>query len=167
VENGKFDEDFLGAGNDGELTLRLHARGFKFFTNPKIIAHYVARNSFRKFLKQTFNYGVAKGIFVRKGNCKIELLNPASLWFIPVSFLFYEIFILFLFAFSGFSFTLAFVPIVLYWIVSIFVSLNLLIRNKTLLCLILPAMYFVFHNVLGLSSLIGLVFRKKGFLRSS
>ena len=165
--NGKFDEDFIGAGNDDELTIRLHAKGFKFFTNPKIVAHYFARNSFRKFVEQTYNYGVAKGIIVRKGNYRIELLNSASLWFIPASFLLYEIFLLFLFVFSGFSFAWAFVPFVLYWITSILISLNLLIKTKTYLCLALPALYLVFHNVLGVSSLIGLIFGKKGFFLNS
>ena len=159
--NGKFDEDFIGAGNDAELHLRLQRRGYKMFTNPKIVTYYFPRSSFRKFLKQTFNYGVARGLMVRKGYHKIEWFNSASFWFIPVSFLFYE---LFLFAFSGFSFTLAFVPFILYWLINVSVSFNLLIKTKSVLCIILPVMYFMFHNVLGLASLMGLVFGKKAFL---
>lgn len=159
--NGKFDEDFISKGNDDELPLRLRRRGYKFFTNPKIVAYYFPRNSFRNFLKQAFNYGVAKGLIVRKGYHDIEWFNPASFWFVPVSFLFYE---LFLFTFSGFSFTLAFFPFILYWLINIFVSFNLLIETKSVLCIILPVMYFVLHNVLGLASLMGLVFGKKAFL---
>ena len=164
VENGKFDEDFIGAGNDDELTVRLYNRGYRFFTNPKIVAHYVTRSSFRKFIKQTYNYGVAKGIIVRKGNHKFEFLNTASLWFAPASLFIYEMLLLFLFAFSGFSVILAFIPFVLYWLLTVSVSINLLVKTKTPLCLFLAPMYFVFHNVLGLSSLLGLIFRKKAFL---
>lgn len=164
ISNGKFDEDFIGAGNDDELPLRLRSRGFAFYTNPEIVSRYFTRSSLKSYLKQTYNYGVAKGIIVRKGNRGIELFNPATYWFVPASFLFYEIFILSLFAFSDFSFPLVFVPFVMYWMINIFVSFHLLISTKTSLCLFLPTMYFVFHNVLGLSSLIGLIFGKKAFI---
>jgi len=159
--NGKFDEDFISKGNDDELPLRLRRRGYKFFTNPKIVAYYFPRSSFGEFLKQTFDCGVAKGLIVRKGHHSIEWFNPASFWFVPVSFLFYE---LILFTLSGFSFTLAFVPFILYWLINIFVSFNLLIETKSVLCIILPVMYFLLHNVLGLASLMGLFFGKKAFL---
>ncbi len=164
VSNGKFDEDFIGKGNDDELAKRLHKRKFKLFTNPRIVAHYFTRGSFAGFLKQTFNCGVAKGIIVRKGNYKPELLNPASFWFVPASFLLYEVFVLSLFALSGFSFALVFFPILLYWAVNFLVSFHLMTKTKSILCLVLPPMYFLFHNVLGLSSLLGLLFKKKAFI---
>jgi dolichyl N-acetyl-alpha-D-glucosaminyl phosphate 3-beta-D-2,3-diacetamido-2,3-dideoxy-beta-D-glucuronosyltransferase len=164
VENGKFDEDFISAGNDDELTIRLHKKGFKFFTNPEIIAHYEARDSLKKFLLQTYNYGVAKGIIVRKGNYKPEFTNSASLWFVPACFFLYEISLLFLFIFSGFSLLWIFSPFVFYWLINIVVFFQLLVRTKTPLCLALPPMYFIFHNVLGLSSLLGLILKKKVFM---
>jgi glycosyltransferase involved in cell wall biosynthesis len=163
VSNGKFDEDFVGAGNDDELPLRLRSRGFKFYTNPEIVACYFPRNSFRSFVKQTFNYGVAKALIVRKGYRKIEWRNPASYWFIPASLLIYEILLLFLLGLSNTYLIPALIPFLLYWIVDVSVSLQLLIKTRTLLCITLPVMYFTLHNVLGLSSLIGLVFGKKAF----
>jgi glycosyltransferase involved in cell wall biosynthesis len=164
ISNGKFDEDFIGAGNDDELPLRLRSRGFKFYTNPKIAAHYITRSSLKTFLKQTFNYGVAKGIIVRKGHYHIEWFNTASFWFIPAAFLSYEIFLLFLSALSGLTFILAFIPMVIYWLVGILISLRLFLQTKSFLCIILPFSYFILHNVLGLSSLIGLILGKKAFL---
>jgi dolichyl N-acetyl-alpha-D-glucosaminyl phosphate 3-beta-D-2,3-diacetamido-2,3-dideoxy-beta-D-glucuronosyltransferase len=163
ISNGKFDEDFVGAGNDDELTVRLHSKGFRFFTNPTIVSHYFTRDSFWKFIKQTFNYGVAKGIIVRKGNYKLEFSNPASFWFIPLSFLIYEILLLFIYAYSGLSFLVFYIPILLYLIVSISVSFHLFVKRRTSICLVLVPMFFIFHNVLGLSSLLGLVFKKKAF----
>jgi GT2 family glycosyltransferase len=162
VSNGKFDEDFI-VGQDDELPLRLRLKGYKFYTNPNIIAYYFTRNSFKGFFKQTFNYGVAKGLLVRKGYHRIEWFKPASFWFIPVSFLSYEIFLSFLFTISGFSYTLAFVPMFLYWLMTLSVSLHLLVKTKNFLCLFLPFMYFILHNVLGVSSLMGLFFGKKTF----
>ena len=164
VENGKFDEDFTKAGNDDELTIRLHNRGFKFFTNPDIVVHYFPRTSFGKFLRQTYNYGVAKGCMVRKGCRSPELSNSASLWFVPFSFLTYEILLLFILAFFGLSFILAFVPLILYVLVNVFISIRLLAKTKTALCLALPPTYFIFHNVLGLSSLMGLILKKRAYL---
>jgi dolichyl N-acetyl-alpha-D-glucosaminyl phosphate 3-beta-D-2,3-diacetamido-2,3-dideoxy-beta-D-glucuronosyltransferase len=164
IENGKFDEDFLAAGEDDELTIRLRNRGYKFFTNSNIISHYFNRNSFLKFIKQTFNYGVAKGIMVRKGNYKPEFSNSASLWFIPASFLIYELLVSFLLIFFGLSFAYLLIPFMVYWIVSIVISLRLLKNTKSRLCFFLPFIYFVFHNVLGISSISGLLFGKKAFL---
>lgn len=164
IDNGKFDEDFFSAGNDNELAKRLRRKGYKLFTNPNIVAHYYARNSLRKFLKQTYNYGVAQGIIVRKGNYTPKLRSTASLWFVPMSLVLYEIFVLALFLFSGVSFLLAFVPLVAYWIVNGFASLSLFNKTKNTLCLILPPLFFLFHNTLGLSSLLGLIFKKKVFI---
>jgi glycosyltransferase involved in cell wall biosynthesis len=163
ISNGKFDEDFIGAGNDDELPLRLRSRGFKFYTNPHIIAYYSTRASFRGFLKQTFNYGVAKGLIVRKGYHEIEWRNPASYWFIPASLLIYEILLLFLLGLSNTYFIPALIPFLLYWIVDVSVSVQLLIKTRTLLCISLPVMYFTLHNVLGLSSLMGLALGKKAY----
>lgn len=163
VSNGKFDEDFASAGEDDELPLRLISRGFKVYTDPKVVAYYSTRGSFRGFLKQTFNYGVAKGLLVRKGYNNIELYNPASYWFIPASLLLYEMLLLFILGFYRSYFLFALIPFLLYWLVDVSVSLHLLIRTKSRLCIALPAMYFVLHNVLGLSSLMGLVLGKRAF----
>jgi dolichyl N-acetyl-alpha-D-glucosaminyl phosphate 3-beta-D-2,3-diacetamido-2,3-dideoxy-beta-D-glucuronosyltransferase len=164
IENGKFDEDFLAAGEDDELTIRLRHRGYKFFTNSNIISHYFNRNSFFKFIKQTFNYGVAKGIMVRKGNYKPEFSNSASLWFIPASFLIYELLVSFLLLFFGLSFAYLLLPFIVYWTVNIVISLRILKHTKSRLCFFLPFFYFVFHNVLGISSLLGLFLGKNAFL---
>lgn len=161
VSNGKFDEDFI-VGQDDELPLRLRLMGFKFYTNPQIIAYYYTRSSFKGFIKQTFNYGVAKGLLVKKGYRRIEWLNSASFWFIPASFLIYEIFLLLCFVFLH-SCILTIIPMILYWLVSLLVSFHLLIKTKDFLCILLPFMYFMHHNLLGTGFLSGLLFAKKAF----
>jgi GT2 family glycosyltransferase len=163
LSNGKFDEDFI-VGQDDELPLRLRAKGFKFYTNPEIVAYYYTRSSFKGFVKQTFNYGVAKGLLVRKGYRHVEWFNPASFWFIPPSFFIYEIFLLILFLCLGFRYALAFAPLLLYGVISLLVSFHLLIRTKSILCIFLPLMYFVLHNILGIGSLMGLIRGKSSFL---
>jgi glycosyltransferase involved in cell wall biosynthesis len=163
ISNGKFDGDFIGAGEDDELPLRLRSRGYKFYTNPGIVAYYSTRASFRGFLKQTFNYGVAKGLIVRKGYHKIEWLNPSSYWFVPTSFLIYEILLLLLFGLSNPYFVPAIIPFLFYCVVDVTVSIHLLINTRSFLCITLPVMYFMLHNILGVSSLGGLIIGKKAF----
>jgi GT2 family glycosyltransferase len=165
IKNGCFDEDFLAAGDDDELTIRLHNRGYKFFTNPDILSHYYVRNSLGKFITQTYNYGVAKGFMVRKGLNKIEPFNSASLWFVPAGFLVYEILLLLALGVFGISWSLALalIPFISYWLAVIGISLLLYKRTKSRLCFLLPFTYFLFHNILGLSSILGLLLKGKAF----
>jgi len=160
MSNGKFDEDFI-VGQDDELPLRLRSKGFKFYTNPSIVAYYYTRSSFRGFVKQTFNYGVAKGLLVRKGYRHVEWFNTASFWFIPPTFFLYE---LFLILFSSLHSILIFIPMLLYFIASIIVSFHLLIKERSFLCLLLPIMYFIFHSTLGVGVLAGLIAGKRAFV---
>jgi glycosyltransferase involved in cell wall biosynthesis len=162
IENGKFDEDFTAAGNDNELAKRLRKRGFKLYTNPNIIAHYNTRSSFEKFFKQTFNYGVAQGIMVRKGRFKPDVSFTSSLWFVPIFFIIYLLSIPLLAAFS--NVLLAFLPLCFYFIVGAFVAIKISFQEKTAISLFLVPLYFIFHATLGLSVLIGLVLKNKAFL---
>lgn len=163
ASKGKFDGDFVGAGEDYELPQRLRSKGYKFYTDPRIVAYYTTRSTFRSFLKQTFNYGVSRGLLVRKGHHKIEWRNPTSYWFIPASLFVYEMLLLSYFGlFDSYRFQVLF-PFLLYWLVDIAVSAHLLIKTRSLLCLALPPTYFILHNVLGVSSLLGLIFKKKAF----
>lgn len=164
TENGKFDEDFLAAGDDDELTVRLFNRGYKFFTNPSIISHYYNRSSFTSFLKQTFNYGVAKGFLVRKTRQKPDFSNLASLSLIPAGFFLYEILVCSVLFIFGFSLWTVLVPFIVYWVFDIGVSLRSFKLTKARLCLLLPVVYFMFHNILGLSSLLGMMLKKRAFL---
>jgi len=161
ISNGKFDEDFI-VGQDDELPLRLRLKGFKFYTNPNVIAYYFTRSSFKGFLKQTFNYGVAKGLLVRKGYHHVEWFNTASFWFIPPIFFLYELFLLILF--SILHSILIFIPMLLYFIASIIVSFHLLIKERSFLCLLLSIMYFIFHSTLGVGVLAGLIAGKRAFV---
>jgi dolichyl N-acetyl-alpha-D-glucosaminyl phosphate 3-beta-D-2,3-diacetamido-2,3-dideoxy-beta-D-glucuronosyltransferase len=160
---GKFDVDFIAAGNDNELAKRLRRKGYTLFTNPKIIAHYTTRDTFKKFLKQTFNYGVAQGIMVTKGHYSTNFRISSSFWFVPFSFLAYELFALITFAYSGFSNYFVFIPLVIYIITNVLVSTRIFLRTKSILSFALPPMYFLFHNILGISSFLGLILKKKGY----
>jgi len=162
VSNGKFDEDFI-VGEDDELFSRLRLRGFKFYTNPDMIAYYYPRSSLRGFIKQIFNYGVAKGLLVRKGYRRIEWFYPASFWFIPPLFFLYELFLI-LFLLFNFISTLILAPMLLYFIVDLLASSHLLIKERSPLCLLLPVMYFMLHTILGVGVLAGLILGKKAFI---
>ncbi len=159
VSNGKFDEDFVRAGEDYEIGKRLRRRGYKLYTNPNIIAYYFTRSSLKGFLNQTYNYGVARGLMVRKGYYQIELLNPSSFWFVPPLFFLYELSLPLLVFMSP----LMLIPMIIYLIIDLLVSFNLLIKTRNLLCSLLPVMYFVFHSMLGVGVLAGLIAGKKAF----
>ena len=161
ISNGKFDEDFVRAGEDYELGRRLCRRGYKLYTNPDVIAYYFTRSSLKEFLIQTYNYGVARGLMVRKGYYQIELLNLSSLWFVPPLLFLYELSLPLLV--SVLPLALVLVPMIIYLVIDLLASFNLLIIKRSLLCLLLPILYIVFHTVLGLSVLAGLVAGKKAF----
>ena len=146
---GKFDEDFI-VGQDLELNLRLNKKGYKLYTNPKIKAYYFPRLSFKKFLKQTFNYGAARGLLIRKKYFCI-------FWFIPAFFVLYELFLIF---FNSF---VAFLPLISYFIISFFVSVKIFMNTKKTESLILPFFYFLFHNLIGFGFIYGLIRGKKCF----
>ena len=148
---GKFNEDFI-IGQDFELNRRLNKKEYKLYFNPMIKSYYFVRSSFKKFLIQTFNYGVVKGLMVKN-----NYFDPR--WSIPFIFLIYEILL-----FSKiFTSTFLFFPFVLYWVLAIGVSLRLLIKTKDTCCLFLPIMYFIFYNIVGIGFLSGLLFGKKMF----
>lgn len=161
VENGKFDEDFL-IGEDYELSWRLRLKGYKLYTNPEIIAYYHLRRNFKAFIKQTYNYAVARGLLVRKGYRKINWRYPSTYWFIPVVFFGYNVFFLLYTFFLGFHIVIV-MPMLIYWVSALIVSIKIVIREKTLIGLSLPPLYFIFHNILGLGLLSGLLFGKKAF----
>jgi GT2 family glycosyltransferase len=165
VENGKFDEDFISAGDDDELTTRLVKRGYIFYTNPEIRSHYFPRSSFKGFIVQTYNYGVAKGLLVRKGNLGINIKTPSTFWFFPLLFILYELFIILYFSIVNDNKYFYYYPFILYWIIITIISLNIIIKNKknSFYILLIP-IFFIFHTVISISMLVGLLFGKKGFI---
>ena len=146
-EIGGFDEDMI-IGDDFEFNLRINKKGYKLFFNPEIISYYFARSIWRGFIKQSFNYGAVKGVAIRKG-----YFSP--LWLFPLGFLGFELLIplrgilIWLFA--------------LYWIVLFGESVRLWRKTKNVDALALPPVIWIFHNLISLGFIAGLLFGKRAF----
>ena len=146
-EIGGFDEDMI-TGNDFEFNLRINKRGYKLFFNPKIRSYYYARSTWRGFLKQTFNYGAVKAMALRKG-----YFSP--LWLAPLGFLGFEALI---------PFWRFLVPLfVLYWAGLFGEGVRLWRKTKNVDALALPPVMWLFHNLISLGFIAGLMVGKKAF----
>ncbi|WP_456394796.1 glycosyltransferase family 2 protein [Thermococcus sp.] len=146
-EIGGFDEDML-TGNDFEFNLRINKRGYKLFFNPEIKSHYFARSTWRGFLRQTFNYGAVKGMAIRKGYFSLP-------WLFPMGFLGFELALPFfrplLWLFFG------------YWVILVGESIRLALKSRNVSSLVLSPIMFVFHNLISLGFIAGLLFGKRAF----
>ncbi len=154
---GNFDEDFF-VGEDRDLFIRLKQAGYRFFIDPEVKIFYYTRDSFKKFLRQTYNYGAGLGFITRKKR------YFDFMWFVPPLFLFYEILTaLSIFLGSAFIFPLILIPLILYLGIATFFSTQLFFNTKSTLCVVLPIMYLIFHNILGIGILSGLILMKKAY----
>jgi len=147
IEFGMFDEDMI-IGDDFEFNLRINKKGFRLFFNPEIRSYYFARSTWRGFLKQTLNYGVVKAMAMRKG-----YFSP--LWLFPIGFLSFEI-------------ILALMPSLLwlflgYWLILFMESVRLGYKLRNIDSLALPFAMFLFHNLISIGFVAGLLFGKKSF----
>ena len=144
---GFFDEDMI-VGNDFEFNLRINKKGYRLFFNPEIKSYYFARSTWRGFLKQTFNYGAVKSVALRKGYFSI-------LWLFPLVFISFEVLFL--------LFPILLPLFLLYWIILISESLRLCIKIKEYKAVVLPLMLFIFHNLISVGFMAGLLFGKRAF----
>jgi len=144
---GFFDEDMI-IGDDFEFNLRINKRGYRLFFNPEIRSHYFARSTWKGFLKQSFNYGAVKSMAIRKG-----YFSP--LWLFPVGFLGFE----FLIPFWGVLMWL----FVIYWLLLFGEGVRLWRNTKNIDALALPPVMWLFHNLISLGFLVGLVFGKRAY----
>jgi cellulose synthase/poly-beta-1,6-N-acetylglucosamine synthase-like glycosyltransferase len=147
IEIGMFDEDMI-VGNDFEFNLRINKKGYKLFFNPEIKSHYFARSTWKGFLRQTFNYGIVKAMAIRKG-----YFSP--LWLFPVGFLSFEI-------------ILPVIPPLLwlflgYWLLLFMEGIRLSLNFKNRDALALPFAMFLFHNLISIGFVVGLIFGKKAY----
>ena len=149
---GCFDEDMI-KGQDFELNLRLVMKGYKLFCSPEIKAYYYARSSFSRFLEQSFDNGVVKGLCIRKGYFNV-------IWLVPLAYVLYQLFLFAGFFVESFGLLVAlFTPFVAYWIINALVSLQQFRKRKG--SLYFPFMLWILHNITGIGFFAGVVLGKK------
>lgn len=151
---GFFDEDMI-KGQDFEINLRLTKKGYKLFYNPEIKPCYVARNTFSRFLTQTFDNGVAKALCVKKGYFSL-------MWLIPLLFVFYQLLIpVYLFLPSNLL-TLLLALFITYWTLAILASVGVERKmGQKQFLIVMPLMFWILHTVTGFGFFSGLLVGKK------
>ncbi|AHF81260.1 glycosyltransferase [Thermococcus paralvinellae] len=146
-EIGGFDEDMF-IGDDFEFNLRINKRGYRLFFNPEIKSYYFARSTWKGFLKQTFNYGAVKAMAVRKG-----YFSP--MWLFPLAFLGFEISMIVLRPLIWIF--------VLYWLALLGEAMRLGVKTRNWDAVIMPPMMFIFHNLISIGFVVGLVVGKRAY----
>ncbi|MDD5022726.1 MAG: glycosyltransferase [Candidatus ainarchaeum sp.] len=149
---GGFDDD-LKIGGDLEINLRLNKLRYKLITNPNIEFDYYPRSDFKKMLKQIWNYGIAKGLFLRKG------------YFIPKAII-APLFLVYFLGLLLFSDLLVYIiPILVYVILNFLFSIYNSIKHGEIRFLItLPLLYFYVHLSSGISIILGYLIKQEGYL---
>jgi|GEM_PF-5423022 len=153
IEKAGGFEDNLKNGGDLEINLRLRKKGYKLLTDPGIQFNYFPRTTFKKMLKQIWNYGIVKGMFLRRG------------YFIPKALIapVFLVYALGLFLFS--NFTIYLIPAAAYLTLNILFSLFNSIKHRDIRFLIaLPFLYFYTHISSGISIIFGCILGKKSLL---
>jgi len=92
LKTNLFDESFA-IGNDNELNFRLFNKSYKFYYSPEIQSYYYSRSSLTKFIKQLYNYGIAKARLIKKDkrNFRFSFLVPSFFVLYLISLFFYNI----------------------------------------------------------------------------
>jgi glycosyltransferase involved in cell wall biosynthesis len=144
---GPFDED-MAVGEDFEFNLRLNKRGYKLFFNPEIKSYYFTRSTWKGFLRQTFNYGAVKGVAIRKRYFSL-------LWLLPLGFLGFEILLPFVFQLIWLF--------IFYWLALFGEGIRLTNKTKNSDGVFLPLVMFLFHNLISLGLMAGLLLHKRAF----
>jgi len=152
-EVGLFKEEFVRT-EDMEFNRRLRDRGYKIFLTPEIKAYYSARNTLREFFYQNFNngYGVMQTLMVAR---KITAIRH----FIPFIFVFSLIVLGALSFFSSIARFLLVFELGFYFLVDLFFSIQISLKNGLKYILVLPVTFLSLHLSYGLGS-IWAIFRK-------
>jgi len=150
-EIGLFEEKFVRT-EDVEFNLRLREKGYKVYLTPKIEAYYFARDDFWGFLIQNINngYGVAQTLTVGR---KITAIRH----FIPFIFVFSLALLGVLSFFSGIAQFLLIFEFGLYFLVDLFFSIQISLKNELKYLLVLPFMFLFLHLSYGIGTLFGIL----------
>ncbi len=153
MDVGMFDEDFI-IGDDYELNLRLNKNGYRLYSNPDIKSYYFSRSSMNSFLKQSFEYGAVKGLCIRTGYNRL-------IWWIPLLFLIFEL--LLIVSVLTILFPIMLFLLGLYFLGSVIFSIYTLIKSKEILAISLIIFHFIYHNIVALGLLKGVIRGRKTF----
>ena len=153
LDVGMFDEDFI-IGDDYELNLRLNKNGYRLYSNPDIKSYYFSRSSLKSFIKQSFEYGAVKGLCIRTGYNRF-------IWWVPLLFLIFELLLVVSVLTTLFPIMLFLLG--LYFLGSLIFSIYTLIKSREILAILLIIFHFIYHNIVALGLLKGVIRGRKTF----
>jgi len=146
LKKNLIDETFI-IGNDNELNFRLINQGYKLYYNPEIKSYYYSRSSPIKFVRQMFNYGVAKARMIKK-----DRRNFRSSFLIP------SLFIIYLFSLSSYNPFFYKLPMIFFILTNLFFSIRETRRYKVMWSIpILFSLFFMLYIYLGLGFIKGVI----------
>ena len=147
---GLFDEKIPRA-EDLEYNHRIITAGGKIYLHPDIRAVYYCRNDLFGFVKQGFanGYDVIRSFFNNVNSVSLRHL-------IPVSFVFSLFVLAVLFPFSRIARLLFIYELGAYFIITIFFSIQISLRNGLKYLPILPVTILLLHLSYGMGSLFGI-----------
>ena len=155
---GYYDENY-DAAEDVEFNFRVHQKGYKSFTSPKLAVHYYPRKNLSGLFKQMVRYGIGRFRLSRKHPGAMSSGAIATALFVagvPVTTLLLLLRCKIAIFFLGFY--------ALYILLNIFSAAIIASRNGPGYLAIVPAIYATIHWGLGWGfwgELIRSVFRKK------
>ena len=152
-EENKQDESLI-VGQDGEFNYRLWKKGVKFLVTPKAKVWHHRPSKFRGYLKRMFKYGEATGKIFRKhkGILKVR-------WYslLPVMLIFGVILLLILSVFNFFFIYMLSFGLLVYVLLLLYTTIDVLFKSKLLGSLLTPLILFVQHISYGFGLLMGVL----------
>lgn len=142
---GYFDER-MKRNQDDEFHYRAKSKGKKIYLNPEIHSTYYPRSSVQKLFIQYYQYGLYKPLVLKKIKSEIKLRH-----LIPSAFVLYLLTLLILLLKGIF---IALTPLLLYFLLSFYFSMNnnLPLKSKLACLIIYPAL----HISYGTGFIVGL-----------
>ncbi len=122
---------------DDEFHYRAKSKGKKIYLNPEIRSVYYPRSNVKKLFIQYFQYGLYKPLVLKKVKSEMKLRH-----LIPSAFVFYLLFFI-LFSFQFKFLLLVTSPLLLYFLLTIYFSLNnnLSLKSKIYCLIIYPTLH--------------------------
>lgn len=149
---GLFDERLIRS-QDLEFNLRIKSRGGKIILFPDIVVYYYPQPTFLKFFKHNFNDGIWSIYPLKIIKMKFKLRH-----YIPLLFVAGLISSFILGIFSAFFFAISIFILFVYGFTTFYFSLKIALEEKDIrFLLLMPIAFFCRHFGYGLGSIFGVI----------
>ncbi len=151
ISRFRYDDDLI-ISDDNELNFRLRKAGYNFLYVPEAKVWHRETNSITEFTRNMFNYGVNISNTVRKHRSMVKIIVPLT-----VVFVLYLILLIPLYFTFGW---LVLVPLILYILFAVAVFLEVALKTKTILSLMIFLLLPLQHISYGLGIIYNLAIKR-------